>query len=119
MPAQTSTIVKIQDVAIKLHRVGKGPAVLFLHGADGVPQWLPFFDALAERLRGAGAGASGLRRVGRSAVDPQRVGPGHVLSRLPRALGLDRVHLDRPFARRLDRGRDSRSATARGSAASR
>jgi pimeloyl-ACP methyl ester carboxylesterase len=23
--------------------------VLFLHGAGGVPQWLPFFDAMAER----------------------------------------------------------------------
>ena len=23
--------------------------MLFLHGAGGVPQWLPFFDAMAER----------------------------------------------------------------------
>jgi pimeloyl-ACP methyl ester carboxylesterase len=48
MPTQT-TELKVRDVAIKLHRAGRGPAVLFLHGAGGVPQWLPFFDALAER----------------------------------------------------------------------
>jgi len=48
MPAETSEL-KIRDVAIKLHRTGRGPRVLFLHGAGGVPQWLPFFDALAER----------------------------------------------------------------------
>jgi pimeloyl-ACP methyl ester carboxylesterase len=47
MPAQTST-VKIRDVAIKLHRVGKGTPVLYLHGANGLPQWLPFFDAIAD-----------------------------------------------------------------------
>src|SRR5690349_9023157 len=41
--------LKVQDVAIKLHRAGRGPTILFLHGAGGVPQWLPFFDALAER----------------------------------------------------------------------
>jgi pimeloyl-ACP methyl ester carboxylesterase len=47
MPAQVSD-VKIGGVNIKLHRVGKGPPVLFLHGANGLPQWLPFFDALAD-----------------------------------------------------------------------
>jgi|SRR5215469_12284673 len=45
MPAQL-TELKIQDVAIKLHRAGSGPKLLFLHGVGGVPQWLPFFDAL-------------------------------------------------------------------------
>jgi pimeloyl-ACP methyl ester carboxylesterase len=40
--------INVRDVAIKLHRAGHGPRVLFLHGAGGVPQWLPFFDALAE-----------------------------------------------------------------------
>ena len=44
MPAQLNEL-KIQDVAIKLHRAGSGPKLLFLHGAGGVPQWLPFFDA--------------------------------------------------------------------------
>src|SRR5438045_9395745 len=47
MPAQT-TEVRVRDVRIKLHRAGNGPTVLFLHGAGGVPHWLPFFDALAE-----------------------------------------------------------------------
>jgi pimeloyl-ACP methyl ester carboxylesterase len=48
MPPQP-TDLKIRDVTVKLHRVGRGPTVLFLHGAGGVPQWLPFFDMLAER----------------------------------------------------------------------
>ena len=47
MPAQLNEL-KMQDVAIKLHRAGSGPKLLFLHGAGGVPQWLPFFDALAD-----------------------------------------------------------------------
>jgi len=48
MPAQL-TELKVRGVAIKLYRAGRGPTVLFLHGAGGVPQWLPFFEALAER----------------------------------------------------------------------
>lgn len=40
--------VRIGDVTIKLHRVGTGAPILFLHGANGLPQWLPFFDALAD-----------------------------------------------------------------------
>jgi pimeloyl-ACP methyl ester carboxylesterase len=48
MPPQPTTI-KIRDVTVKLHHAGRGATVLFLHGAGGVPQWLPFFDALAER----------------------------------------------------------------------
>jgi pimeloyl-ACP methyl ester carboxylesterase len=48
MSAQV-TELKVRDVAIKLHRAGSGSLVLFLHGAGGVPQWLPFFDILAER----------------------------------------------------------------------
>ena len=42
-------IVKVGDVGVSLRRAGKGPKLLFLHGADGYSQWLPFFDALAER----------------------------------------------------------------------
>jgi len=48
MPAQTGEL-DISGVKVKLHRAGQGERVLFLHGAGGVPQWLPFFDALAER----------------------------------------------------------------------
>src|SRR5580704_4894681 len=48
MPAQLTELT-VRGVAIKLYRSGRGPTVLFLHGAGGVPQWLPFFEALAER----------------------------------------------------------------------
>jgi pimeloyl-ACP methyl ester carboxylesterase len=48
MPAETSDL-KVGAVRLRLHRAGSGPRVLFLHGAGGVPQWLPFFDLLAER----------------------------------------------------------------------
>jgi pimeloyl-ACP methyl ester carboxylesterase len=47
MAAELSEL-RVRDVKIRLHRAGKGPTVLFLHGAGGVPQWLPFFDMLAD-----------------------------------------------------------------------
>ena len=47
MPAELTNL-KVRDVTIKLHRAGSGPTVLFLHGPGGVPQWLPFFEALAK-----------------------------------------------------------------------
>src|SRR6185437_9893780 len=43
-----TTELKVRGVNVRLHRAGTGPTVLFLHGAGGVPVWLPFFDALAE-----------------------------------------------------------------------
>ena len=49
MPAET-TELKAQGVRLRVHRAGRGKTVLFLHGAGGVPQWLPFFDALAEHF---------------------------------------------------------------------
>lgn len=49
MPSPAAQSVKIRDVGVSLRRAGKGPPLLFLHGADGYSQWLPFFDALAER----------------------------------------------------------------------
>jgi pimeloyl-ACP methyl ester carboxylesterase len=47
MPAE-ATSIRVRDATIKLHRAGAGETVLFLHGAGGLQQWLPFFDALAD-----------------------------------------------------------------------
>ena len=80
MPAQSSE-VKIRGVRLRLHRAGEGPTVLFLHGAGGVPQWLPFFDALAERYEVLVPEHPRVWRLRRPAVDHLDAGPGDVLSR--------------------------------------
>ena len=61
MPAQVSEL-KVRNVAIRLHHAGRGPTVLFLHGAGGVPQWLPFFDALMGVMKALSAPPSRLLR---------------------------------------------------------
>lgn len=44
------SFVEVCGCRVLLRRAGSGPPVLFLHGAGGVPQWVPFFDRLAERF---------------------------------------------------------------------
>jgi pimeloyl-ACP methyl ester carboxylesterase len=43
-------MVKTRNGDVLLRRAGSGPTVLFLHGAGGVPGWLPFFDKLSDRF---------------------------------------------------------------------
>ena len=47
---------------VLLRRTGTGHPVLFLHGAGGVPQWVPFFDRLAEAQASIGE-TSKCRRI--------------------------------------------------------
>src|SRR5712671_2998974 len=47
MPA-TESRHKVRDVSVRMLRGGSGPPVVFLHGANGLPQWLPFFELLAK-----------------------------------------------------------------------
>ena len=48
--AQQVTNIQVRDVRVRVHRAGSGEPLLFLHGAGGVPAWLPFFDMLAARF---------------------------------------------------------------------
>lgn len=48
MPA-TETKHKIRDVKVRMLKGGSGPPVMFLHGANGLPAWLPFFDLIAAK----------------------------------------------------------------------
>src|SRR5580700_11467487 len=92
MSAQVGEL-KVRNVSIRLHHAGRGPMVLFLHGAGGLPQWLPFFDALAEHYEllvpeHPGFGGS---------VDPPWIRSMADLAMfyldLVEEAGLDRVHL--------------------------
>jgi pimeloyl-ACP methyl ester carboxylesterase len=105
MPGEL-TEIRVRGVAVRLHRAGRGPKVLFLHGAGGVPQWLPFFDALAERYEllvpeHPGFGGSD---------DPPWITSMSDLAMfyldLLEEAGLGNIHPDRQLARRLAGGRD-------------
>jgi pimeloyl-ACP methyl ester carboxylesterase len=39
----------VRDISVRMWRDGQGRALLFLHGAAGIPGWLPFFAQLAAR----------------------------------------------------------------------
>ena len=41
---------KVRDVTVRMRRGGSGPPLLFLHGANGLPIWLPVFDLLAKHF---------------------------------------------------------------------
>ena len=41
---------KVRDVSVRMLRGGSGPPLLFLHGANGLPVWLPVFDLLSKQF---------------------------------------------------------------------
>jgi pimeloyl-ACP methyl ester carboxylesterase len=41
---------KVRDVNVRIMRRGSGPPLLFLHGANGLPVWLPMFDMLSKEF---------------------------------------------------------------------
>jgi pimeloyl-ACP methyl ester carboxylesterase len=89
-----SETVTILGARIHLRRAGEGPPLLFLHGAGGVPVWLPLFEKLAESFElvvpdHPGFGASDtppwLRNIGDAAfyyldfVEALKLGRPHVV----------------------------------------
>jgi pimeloyl-ACP methyl ester carboxylesterase len=91
--AATESRHRTRGVSVRMLRGGSGPPLLFLHGANGMPLWTPFFEQLAQRCdvrvpEHPGFGVSdnppGLRNVADLAM--------YYLDFLD-ALGVDKVHL--------------------------
>ena len=50
MAQSKSETIEILGAKMHLRRAGRGAPLLFLHGAGGVPVWLPFHDKLSEHF---------------------------------------------------------------------
>ena len=50
MAEWTESRMQLDGCEISLRQGGRGPTLLFLHGASGAGPWAPFHDALAERF---------------------------------------------------------------------
>ena len=50
MPETTSVEIRRGDFRTEVTRAGKGPPLLYLHGAVGQKGWAPFLDRLSERF---------------------------------------------------------------------
>jgi len=92
MPA-TESRHRVRDVNVRMLRDGSGPPIVFLHGANGLPQWLPFFEQLAQTCDflvpehpgyGTSDNPAWLRNIGDLAM--------YYLDFLD-GLGIDKVHL--------------------------
>ena len=80
----TETKHKVRDVNVRMLRGGSGPPLLFLHGANGLPVWLPVFDLLAKQFEVFVPEHPGFGTSDNPAVDPQHRRSGDVLPRFPR-----------------------------------
>ena len=101
----TETKHKVRDVTVRMLRGGSGPPLLFLHGANGLPVWLPVFDLLSKNFEvfvpehpgfGTSDNPPWMRNIGDLAMYYLDFIDG-----LERASGPS----GRPVARRLGRGR--------------
>ena len=48
MASCTESKIEVNGCGINLRRGGSGPTLLFLHGAGGIPGWMPFLDTLSD-----------------------------------------------------------------------
>ncbi|HXQ49980.1 MAG TPA: alpha/beta fold hydrolase [Stellaceae bacterium] len=93
MAQPTESILELDGCRLLLRRAGHGAPLLFLHGANGFPGWLRFFDALSDRFEVI---APDHPSFGRSSTPDwlDEVGDlAYFYLDLIDALGLDGVHL--------------------------
>ena len=91
----SSTIqnVRVGDCSVHMMRAGKGLPLLFLHGAGGVPLWLPFMASLSERYDVIVPDHPGFGRSDTPDWLDQLSDLAYFYLDFIDALGLDQVHL--------------------------
>ncbi len=50
MAEPTETMIDCRGCRVRLRRAGTGAPLLYLHGANGFLEWLPFFDRLSDQF---------------------------------------------------------------------
>ena len=82
----TETKHKVRDVNVRMLRGGSGPPLLFLHGANGLPVWLPVFDLLSKQFEVFVPEHPGFGTSDNPAVAAEHRRSGDVLPRFPRRI---------------------------------
>ena len=93
MASSTTETVRVADCSVNVMRGGKGPPLLFLHGAGGAGVWLPFMAALSERYEVIVPDHPGFGRSDTPDWLDQLSDLAYFYLDFIEALGLDQVHL--------------------------
>jgi pimeloyl-ACP methyl ester carboxylesterase len=93
LDAATTESFRIAECAVNVMRAGKGPPMLFLHGAGGAGIWLPFMAALSERYDVIVPDHPGFGRSERPQWLDELSDLAYFYLDFIEALGLERVHL--------------------------
>ncbi len=105
MASATNESYRVAGCSVNVMRGGKGPPLLFLHGAGGAGIWLPFMAALSERYDVIVPDHPGFGRSEQPEWLDELSDLAYFYLDFIEALGLDARPSDRQFAGRLDRGR--------------
>ena len=113
----TEEKVRVGDTELVTIKGGKGKPLLLLHGELGWPGWTPWNSALAKERTLIAPIHPGFGKTAMADWIIEHPRPGRLLSALRARAEAGTSRRDRPFARRMDRGRDgggqSRLSSAR------
>ena len=93
MASATNESYRVAGCSVNVMRGGKGPPLLFLHGAGGAGIWLPFMAALSERYDVIVPDHPGFGRSEQPEWLDELSDLAYFYLDFIEALGLDRVHL--------------------------
>jgi pimeloyl-ACP methyl ester carboxylesterase len=87
------SVVSVRGARLQMRRAGAGQPMLYLHGSQGLSEWLPCFDALAERFEVLAPDHPGFGRSDDPGMIDRIADLANFYLDAIDTLGLDRIHV--------------------------